>query len=268
VSLRLSGLTVYPIKSARGIGLNRAELDEFGLHYDRRWMVIDEAGEFISQRSHPRLALVVPSLGDGKLRVDAPGMSTLELPIDPLPSVTTVVTIWDDRCAATWQGENPARWFSEFLGCAASLVHMPRTSMRPANPAYAPEGTRVSFVDAYPLLLISEASLADLNQRLSVALPMNRFRPNLMVAGAEPYDEDRWTVIDISGISFTVVKPCERCVITTTDQMTAHRGIEPLRTLATYRRVQGKILFGQNLVHQGAGELRVGDPVILNTRPR
>jgi uncharacterized protein len=268
VSLRLSGLTVYPIKSARGIELDQAELDDFGLHYDRRWMVVDAAGDFISQRSHPRMALVVPSLDDRKLRVDAPGMSTLELPIDPIPSVTTDVTIWDDRCAATWQGESPARWFSEFLGCAASLVHMPFTSRRPANPAYAPEGTRVSFADAYPLLLISEASLADLNQRLSVPVPMNRFRPNLVVAGSEPYEEDRWTGIAIGSVSCTVVKPCDRCLIPTTDQMTGHRGTEPLRTLATYRRAQGKILFGQNVVHQGTGELRVGDPVILTSRPR
>jgi uncharacterized protein YcbX len=268
MSLRLTGLTVYPLKSARGIAIDQAELDDFGLRYDRRWMVIDKAGRFISQRSHPQMALVVPSLGDEKLCVNAPGMSTLELQSDPFASVTTEVTIWDDRCVASWQGERPARWFSDFLGCAASLVHMPGTSVRAANPAYAPEGTRVSFADAYPLLLISEASLADLNQRLSLPLPMNRFRPNLVVAGCEPYQEDHWAGIAIGGTSFKVVKPCDRCVIPTTDQMTGDRGTEPLRTLATYRTVQGKVLFGQNLVHQGPGELRVGDPVILSTTPR
>jgi hypothetical protein len=267
LALRLSGLNVFPIKSARGIGLDQSEIDNFGLRYDRRWMVVDGAGEFISQRSHPRMALIVPSLADGTLRVGAPGMQPLELRVDPPPAVTTRVTVWDDSCGATWLGEAPARWFSEFLGCAASLVYMPDTTVRPANPVYAPDGTRVSFADAYPFLLVSEASLADLNSRLSAPLPMNRFRPNLVVAGCEPYEEDRWTAIDIGGIPFRVVKPCDRCVVTTTDQMTGNRGKEPLRTLATYRNIDGRVMFGQNLVHLGRGRLRVGDRVHLLSEP-
>jgi uncharacterized protein len=238
-------------------------VDGFGLRYDRRWMVIDEAGGFLSQRSHPRLALVVPGLGQRALRVDAPGMPTLETPLDPSPIVTTQVVVWDDVCSATWVGERAARWFSDFLGTACSLVHMPDGVVRPADPAFAPAETRVSFADGFPFLVISEESLADLNRRLEVPLPMNRFRPNLVVAGGEPYSEDGWERFEIGGIRLQVVKPCGRCLVTTTDQSTAERGKEPLRTLATYRKVGGEVMFGQNVIHENIGRLRVGDPVVM-----
>jgi uncharacterized protein YcbX len=263
MTVKLTGLTVHPIKSARGIALQDSEVDEFGLRYDRRWMVVDDAGEFLSQRSNPRLALVSPSIQDGVLRVDAPGMSTLETPLEPVTAVTTSVTIWNDACAATWLGERPARWFTEFLGGSCSLVHMAPYTMRAADPAYAPDGVRVSFADAFPFLLISEESLGDLNRRLAVPLPMNRFRPNLVVAGGEPYEEDRWDRIQIGAIQLRIVKPCARCVVTTTDQTTGERGREPLRTLATYRTIDGKVMFGQNVVHEGRGRLRIGDHVMV-----
>src|SRR3954464_5005869 len=265
VTTTLTGITVYPIKSARGIPAEEWELDEFGLTLDRRWMVVDSGGEFISQRDYPRMALVIPSLRNERWRVDAPGMPTLEVPVHPSPTVLTRVTIWDDRCEATWVGEGAARWFSELLGCAVSLVHMPAHTMREASLVYAPSGSRVSFADAYPILLISEESLADLNRRLRVPLPMNRFRPNLVVAGCEPYEEDTWRSIRIGELAMQVVKPCDRCVITTTDQVTGERGKEPLRTLATYRNVDGKVLFGQNVVHQGSGRLRLGNAVVART---
>ena len=261
--VRLSGLNLYPIKSARGIALSEWDVDDFGLRYDRRWMVVDGAGEFISQRTHPELALVIPSIEDGELKIEAPERPPLRVSLDPLPAIATRVTIWEHRCSATWLGEGPARWFSDFLGCPASLVHMPASTIRPANPVFARVGTRVSFADAYPFLLISEASLTDLNRRLSVPLPMNRFRPNLVVAGCGPYEEDGWRSIRIGEIALEIVKPCDRCVITTTDQMTAERGKEPLRTLSTYRNVDGKVLFGQNVVHRAGGRLRVGDQVFL-----
>jgi uncharacterized protein len=261
VTITLTGITLYPIKSAGGIPVDSWELDQFGLTLDRRWLVVDATGQFISQRDYPRMALVRPTLQNGCLRVDAPGMPPLELSVNPAPAVLTRVTVWDDSCDATWVGEVAARWFSAFLGCAASLVHMPAQTLREANPVYAPTGTPVSFADAYPLLLISEASLDDLNQRLSAPLPMNRFRPNLVLAGCRPYEEDSWTLIRIGETDMEVVKPCDRCVITTTDQATAERGKEPLSTLATYRRVDGKVLFGQNVVHRGRGRLRVGDAV-------
>ena len=263
MSVTLSGLTLYPIKSTRGIAVDEWEVDQFGLRYDRRWMVVDQSGEFISQRSHPRLALVTSRIQNGVLRVEAPGMAELETPLEPSSAVDTRVRVWKDRCAATWVGERAARWFSDFLGASCSLVYMADDSLRPADSKYAPGGTRVSFADAFPFLLISEGSLADLNRRLTEPVPMNRFRPNLVVTGAEPYAEDRWNQIEVGGIRLRIVKPCARCVVTTTDQTTAERGQEPLRTLARYRKSWGKVMFGQNAVHETVGRLRVGDPVLL-----
>lgn len=263
MSIRLTGLNIHPIKSARAIPLDESAVDEFGLRYDRRWMVVDEAGVFLSQRHHPRLALVVPSISDGTLQVDAPGMPTLETPLHPKATVSTSVTVWRDSCPATWVGGSAAEWFSEYLGCPCALVHMADQAVRLVDPAFAPPGARVSFADGFPFLLISEESLADLNGRLAAPLPMNRFRPNLVVAGGEPYAEDGWDWIEIGGLRLRVVKPCDRCVVTTTDQSTGERGQEPLRTLATYRKRDGLVLFGQNVVHEGRGRLRVGDEVIV-----
>lgn len=263
MSIRLTGLNIYPIKSTRGIALEESAVDRFGLRYDRRWMVVDQAGVFLSQRSHPRLALVVPSVRDGMLQADAPGMPRLETPLHPTASVATRVTVWDDTCAATWVGDRAAEWFSRFLGTPCTLVHMADQVVRPADPAFAPPGTRVSFADGFPFLLISEESLADLNDRLADPLPMNRFRPNLVVAGGEPYAEDGWGRVEVGGVLLRVVKPCERCLVTTTDQATGERGKEPLRTLATYRKVGSGVMFGQNVVHEDTGLLRVGDPVAI-----
>jgi uncharacterized protein YcbX len=263
VTLHLSGLNIYPIKAARGIALDQSEVDQFGLRYDRRWMVVDHSGMFLSQRSHARLALVVPSIHGDTLRIAAPGMRVLETPLHPAEAVVTRVTVWDDSCLATWVGEAAARWFSELLGCDCTLVQMADPYVRPADPTFAPAGTRVSFADGYPFLLISEESLADLNRRLKQPLPMNRFRPNLVVTGGEPYAEDGWERVEIGGLGLRIVKPCGRCVVTTTDQATGERGLEPLRTLATYRKMGGGVMFGQNVVHEGVGRLRVGDPVVV-----
>jgi uncharacterized protein YcbX len=263
VVLRLTALNIYPIKAARAIALGESAVDDFGLRYDRRWMVVDEAGVFLSQRSHPRLALVVPSIGDGTLQVDAPGMPTLQTPLHPQDTVATSVTVWDDTCPATWVGDRAAEWFSDFLGTPCNLVHMADRVVRPADSAFAPPGVRVSFADGFPFLMISEESLADLNRRLAEPVPMNRFRPNLVVGGGEPYAEDGWKRIEIGGVRLQVVKPCARCLVTTTDQATGERGKEPLRTLATYRKVNGEVMFGQNVVHESTGRLGVGDPVVV-----
>lgn len=261
MTVRLTGINIYPIKSARGIALSEWETDTFGLRYDRRWMVVDGHGRFITQRNHPRMALVTVGVGDGVLHIDAPGMPALETPLHPVAAVLTEVVVWNFAGPGTWLGEAAALWFSAFLGTECSLVHMGDDVVRLANPLFAPESTRVSFADGYPILLISEESLADLNGRLSQPLPMNRFRPNLVVAGAEAYAEDGWGKIEIGGMALRVVKPCFRCAITTTDQVTAERGQEPLRTLARYRRVNGEVMFGQNVVHETTGSLRVGDTV-------
>jgi uncharacterized protein len=204
---------------------------------------------------------VSPSLEGDVLRIQAPGMPAIETPARPSSSVTTRVTVWDDSCSAIWLGENTSRWFSQYLGTSCSLVYMSEQIFRPVNPAYSPPEARVSFADAFPFLLISEESLADLNRRLSQPLPMNRFRPNLVVAGGLPYAEDQWKRLAIGSIEFRIVKPCSRCVVTTTDQITTERGQEPLRTLATYRRRDGKVFFGQNLLHETTGRIQLGEKV-------
>ena len=263
MTLRLTGINIYPIKSCRGIALSEWETDTFGLRFDRRWMVVDETGTFITQRTHPRMALVTVKVGDGVLQIDAPGMPTLETPLRPAAAVVTQVVVWNFAGPSTWLGEAAALWFTEFLGTACSLVHMGDEVVREANPVFAPEATRVSFADGYPLLLISEESLADLNSRLSQPLPMNRFRPNLVIGGDGPYVEDSLGAFRLGEIEFRVVKPCDRCVVTTTDQETTERGVEPLRTLATYRKIGGEVMFGQNVIHLGTGRLSVGAPLLV-----
>jgi uncharacterized protein len=261
--LRLTSLAVYPIKAAAGISVLHWEVDSFGLRHDRRWMVVDSRGLLVSQRTHPRLALVRPTVREDGLTLDAPGVQPLELSLNPTGSVVVKATIWDEACDAVWLGPRPAKWFSDVLGSPCELVYMPEATVRPADPAYAPDGVRVGFADAFPFLLISEESLADLNARLAQPLPMNRFRPNLVIAGGEPYAEDRLERFEAGGIAFHVVKSCDRCVVTTTDQETTERGVEPLRTLATYRKVDGKVMFGQNVVHLGTGSLSVGAPLLV-----
>ena len=262
-ALTLSGLVVYPIKSAGGIPAETWEVDDFGLRHDRRWMLVDGRGRMISQRTHPRLALARPAIGGEHLVVRAGDQAPLVLPLRPAPAVSASVTIWNDRCEALWQGEAAARWFSDLLRAEVSLVYMPETTWRPADPGRAPAASRVSFADAFPFLLLSEESLGDLNRRMATPLPMNRFRPNLVIRGGSAFSEDGIGAFGIGEIQFRAVKPCDRCVLTTTDQETTERGVEPLRTLATFRKVDGKVYFGQNVVHDRPGRLAVGMPVRL-----
>ena len=189
------------------------------------------------------------------------------LPLRPGAGGEHQVTIWNDRCEALWQGEAAARWFSTLLRADVSLVYMPDTTWRPVDPPRAFPSSRVSFADAFPFLLLSEESLADLNRRMVTPLPMNRFRANLVIRGGAPFCEDELGDFAIADIHFRPVKPCDRCVLTTTDQDTAERGFEPLRTLATFRKREGKVYFGQNLRHAGAGRLAVGDAVKATGTP-
>ena len=260
-SITLSAIYIYPVKSCRGIALTAAQLDDWGLQFDRNWMVVDAAGRFLSQRELPQMALIEPAINADSLHLSAPGMSPLAVPLAVYPGETLSVQIWRDQTQAIDQGERAAAWFSQILGQPVRLVRLGAGYSRPVKPA-STGISEVSFADGYPLLLISEASLADLNERLPEALPMNRFRPNLVVSGCDAYAEDRWQQIQINGITFSLVSACERCAITTTDQATGSRtSPEPLKTLATYRRTAGGVIFGQNLVHQSQGELRAGSLV-------
>ncbi len=255
----LTGLFVYPVKSAAGIAADAWALDDFGLRHDRRWAVVDAAGDCLTQRTHPALALIRPSLDDDTLQLEVPGRDPLRVPIEASGRIRLPVTIWGDRPEVESCGVEAGCWVSEYLGEPCHLVHMPASTRRAAEASRAGTDARVSLVDAFPLLLLSDASLAGLNARLETPVPMNRFRPNLVVGGVAAHAEDAWDTVRIGAVTLVAAKPCKRCVITTVDQATTVAGVEPLRTLAQYRRANGGVCFGQNFVHRGTGMLRLGD---------
>jgi uncharacterized protein len=265
--IHLSGLYVYPIKSCGGIAVEELDVDERGLRHDRRWMLVDEANQFISQRELPRMALIGVRIDPDGLVVRAPGMPSLQVPFLPPDGNLLRARIWDDVVETLPVGGGADRWFERFLGVRCRLVYLPEGSLRPVDPDYGRADDQVGLADSFPFLLISEGSLAELNARLQRPLPIDRFRPNLVVGGCAPFAEDGWRVVRIGPITLRVVKPCARCAITTVDQRTAARGKEPLRTLATFRRSGTKVLFGQNLVHDETGIMRTGDPVEVITPP-
>lgn len=260
----LSAINIYPIKSLGGIALKEAKVEPRGLQYDRRWLLVDEDHTFLTQREYPRMALCSIRLRAEGLEASAPGMKPLLIPFRLRnPATTVTVKIWKSICEAVMVGEFADAWFSRFLGTSCRLVHMPDETRREVNPEYAVGDAIVSFADGYPFHLIGESSLRDLNGRLDGSLLMNRFRPNFVVTGSLAYDEDRWRRIRIGATHFHVVKPCERCVITTIDQAAGERtGQEPLKTLAQYRAVNNNVLFGQYLIaDREGGILRVGDRI-------
>jgi len=257
----LSALYFYPVKSLRGLRLVRAPVDQRGIHHDRHWLVVDAEGRFITQRQQPRMALIQSALTPAGLRLSAPGMPDLEVAFVPADPAPLSVEIWRDRCLAHSAGDPAGQWLSRFLDLECRLCYLPPESRRGVDPEYAEAQDQVGFADGFPFLLISQASLDDLNSRLPSPLPMTRFRPNLVVSGCEPYAEDNWKRIRIGGITFRVAKPCSRCVIPTIDPETGQKSPEPLRTLNRYRRQGNQVMFGQNLLHDGLGELRVGTPV-------
>jgi uncharacterized protein YcbX len=234
---------------------------------DRRWMVVRSDGGFLSQREFPKLACVVPEVQlDEGLLLTADGQAALKVDSPSAAGTQIAVRIWDDTLLARDAGDEAAAWLSRVLGTSARLVRQDADHRRALkrDPG-APRGVSAAFADAYPFLLISEASLQELNRRLAEPLPMNRFRPNIVISGGEAFAEDSWKNLHIGGARFALVSPCSRCAITTTDQYRGVRaGKEPLRTLARFRRLDGgsAVYFGQNLVHlDPTGTLRVGDEV-------
>lgn len=256
----LVGLYRYPVKSMRGNAFASLPVGERGFVGDRQWMVVDADGRFLTQRQQARMCLVeVGSSDEGALELVAPGMS----PIRPrvLPGERADVVVWSDTIEAECTDPETDRWLSAFLGVACRLVRFADDRTRPVDQAYAGPADQVGFADGFPFLLISEASLQDLNARLDRPVPMQRFRPNLVVSGCEPFEEDRWRRIRIGPLTFRVVKPCSRCIIPTIDIDSAERSAEPLRTLMSYRRRDNRVYFGQNLIHDGIGMLARGMPV-------
>jgi uncharacterized protein YcbX len=234
---------------------------ETGFANDRQWLVVDDEDTFMTQRKWPALARVSVAVFDRGLLLEADGMTSLEVEIPGPGAEDREVEIWKDRCAAHDAGPAAASWFSELLDTTCRLVRLPSSSVRQVHLGYAKEGDRVGFADGFPFLLISQASLDELNRRLDEPIPMNRFRPNIVIDGCAAHAEDGWRRVILGRVAFRVAKPCARCVVTTTDQETGARGPEPLRTLATYRRSGDRVLFGQNLIHDGLGRLRIGDRV-------
>jgi len=266
VRRRVRGLYHYPIKSCRGTSLEVAVVGPRGIVADRQWMVVDSAGHFLTQRELPRLALIEPSLRNGLLEISAPDVPTLSVPVGDAGERVEVV-VWRDRCVAVDHGPEAAAWFSRVLGTPCRLVRIADDEVRRADREFASPTDQVGFADGFSFLLTSRASLDELNRRLEIPLPMNRFRPNIVIDGIEPFEEDGWKRVRIDGITFEVAKPCARCVTTTVDQHTAERSNEPLRTLATFRKRTGGVMFGQNLIHDRTGVLRVGaDVEILESR--
>ena len=273
--MQLSEINIYPIKSLGGISLKEAVVEEKGLQYDRRWMLVDETGKFFTQREFPKMATLKVSLANDGLKVISAENETIEIPFEPTSDDELSVTIWNSKCQAVSYDETINSWFSNQLETDCRLVIMPEDSRREVNPVYAVHKYQdvVSFADGYPVLLIGEGSLNDLNSRLENPLPMNRFRPNLVVKDSESFAEDGWKKIKVGDCVFHIVKPCERCVMTTVDQQNGvSDGKEPLKTLSTYRLVkkdgESKILFGQNLIAEKPGaNLKIGDKIeILESR--
>lgn len=250
-------LNVYPVKSARGIPKERVRLADTGFEWDRHWLVVREDGMFLTQRTHPSLTQIVTELTDEGLILTARGSKPLLLPLAP-QGPGRPVRIWKDSCEGLDQGDEAAAWVSGVVGEPVRVVRTPATPDRRASPEYAGPGpSPLAFPDAFPILVCNRASLVDLNTRLPEPLPMERFRPNLVLDGLPPFAEDRIAAIEIGPITLTLVKPCTRCIIPSTDQRTGIRGFDPLPVLRTFRfdRKLLGVTFGENaVITRGAGE--------------
>ncbi|HZG03791.1 MAG TPA: MOSC N-terminal beta barrel domain-containing protein [Streptomyces sp.] len=265
---RLAALHLYPVKSLAGVGTTRAVVEPWGLSGDRRWMVTGPDGTLFTQRAHPRMAQAAAEpLPGGGLRLSAPGMRPLTVEVPDPAAGTTVARMWHTEVEVVEAAAEACAWFTAYLGTDARLVHLDAPERRrPVDPEYGRPGETVNLADELPLLLTTVSSLEALNLLVAQGdhpdegpLPMDRFRPNVVVGGTPPWSEDGWRRVRIGEVSFRVARPCGRCVITTTDQATAERGKEPLRTLARHRRFGDRLVFGQKLVPEHTGVLRTGD---------
>jgi len=265
--LSVSELYIYPIKSLGGIALNAAKLTDRGLQYDRRWMLVDKNNRFLTQREFPAMALLQVKIASGGLQVyhKKDEGETLFIPFQIQSNEIVTVEVWEEKCEAQLVSNKFDKWFSDRLATDCRLVYMPDTTNLKVNDRYAFNGEITSFSDGYPMLMIGQSSLEDLNSRLAEPLPMNRFRPNIVFTGGEPYQEDSMEHFIINEIDFFGVKLCSRCVITTINQDEAIQSKEPLKTLAAYRAKDNKVYFGQNLLYKGEGMIQIGDSIEIKT---
>ncbi len=258
----LATISIYPVKSLRGHDVLISRVEHMGLENDRRLMVVDPSGLFLTQRQHAQMALVTPLLDANRVTLSAPGMNNLTFELIKLGKHMNV-EIWSSSGVdAIDQGDLAAEWLSEFLKMPARLVRINEELPRKVNPDYALDpDDRVGFADGFPILVISQESLDDLNKRLEIPIPMNRFRPNIVINGVEPFAEDGWKRIRIGQVEMGLVKPCARCNVPTIDQDTAKSGKEPNATLARFRKFDGKVLFGMNVIPINPGVIKTGTPV-------
>ncbi|MDH5424863.1 MAG: MOSC domain-containing protein [Gammaproteobacteria bacterium] len=254
--MKVSELYIHPLKSAAAVAVTKAAIDAFGFEHDRRWMLVDEKGEFLSQRQFPRMCLINAAVQATGLRITRPGAE----PIDVLANkhAVTRVKVWGDVCQAHDCGDRAANYFSEFLQTPCRLVFFPDDEVRQVDLNFAKKGDITGFSDGFPLLVITQASLDDLNSRLRQPVAMSRFRPNIVISGSDSFAEDSWECIRVGGITLRVVKPCSRCSIPSVDPVTAKRSAEPVKTLRTYRMQDSKVYFGQNVIADSTGCLQVG----------
>ena len=270
--LKLSEIYIYPIKSLGGIHLDVANITTRGLENDRRFMLIDEKGRFMSQREHPQLAIFQTKIEDTFLKVTHKKTGQiLSINLSSNSQLTPLsVTIWDDETSAIEVSNDASLWFTQILEIPTRLVYMPEESQRKTDPQYSLTGKEItSFSDGYPILIIGQSSLNDLNNRLANPVNINRFRPNFVFTDGEPFEEDNWHEFAVGNIRFFGVKPCARCIMTTIDQETGEKkGKEPLLTLNKYRKAGNRILFGQNVLISQLGTVSVGDDVTVISRKK
>ena len=263
--MRVAEIRIYPVKGLRGVPLTEATVEPWGLVGDRRFMVTDPGGGFLTQRQYPCMAVIVAGLTATGLRLSAPGQDAIAVASPDPEGPSLSVTVWRNVVAARDCGDAAATWLSEAIGAPVRLVHMPDPERaRPVDPDFSDAGDTVTFADGFPLLVTTLASLGDLETRLGRGVGMDRFRANLVVEGAEPWAEDGWRQLAVGGVRFEGRKDCARCAVTTVDQETGERSpeTEPLRTLASFRRkAQGRIIFGMNLIPRAGGRIAIGDRV-------
>lgn len=266
--ITVSQLFIYPIKSLGGIELTSVEVGDRGFTYDRRWMLVDENNQFMTQRDTPEMALLKTSFHKDSLQVTLKSnvLENILIPLTIGNQKRITVRIWDDTCDAIEPGDHFNEWFSDILRKKCTLVYMPDDSLRKVDGNYAAHEEIIAFSDGYPILLIGQASLDDLNSRLKEAVPINRFRPNMVFIGSRAFEEDEFVQFNIGALNFMGVKLCGRCVMTTIDQNKAIKNKEPLQTLSTYRQANNKIYFGQNLLHTGTGMIHIHDEVTVLKR--
>jgi len=261
-------LYVYPIKSLGGIKLDSVVLTDRGFQYDRRWMLVNEQNEFLTQREYPQMALLQTEIDEMGINVFHKKNENKKrsIPFNSETNNRIMVKVWEDLCEAIVVNDELSEWFSNQLQLKCRLVYMPDDALRKVDKTYALNNEITSFSDGYPVLMISQESLDDLNSRLVESLPMNRFRPNIVIENCKPYEEDEMEHFIINEINFFGVKLCSRCVITTTNQDTGKKNKEPLKTLAKYRSVNNHIYFGQNILYNGEGKISIGDTISIIKR--